>query len=167
MQQNNGTGQSGVTLALVLLILLVVTLVGVTTLNTSSIQTFIARNIQLKQVAFQNAESAVRAGERAWNAAINSCLNDAATCTVDMTPAMRDNIDSIDWDAITGHGVTMHGKYFVEHLGWRPVAGESGMRAHLYRITARGLGPNATAITYIQTLFKKCITKDGVACSST
>ena len=51
--------QSGAVLALTLIILLVMTVVGVTTMNSSSIQTFLARNTQLKQISFQNAESTV------------------------------------------------------------------------------------------------------------
>lgn len=86
---------------------------------------------------------------------------------MNITPPMIDDIDSVDWDAISEHGVTTHGKYIVEYLGWRPIAGENEKRTHLYRVTARGLGSNAQAVTYIQTIFKKCIKKDGVACTRT
>ena len=67
--------QRGAVLALTLIILLVLTIVGVTTMNTSSIQTFLARNTQFKQISFQNAESTLAAGEAAWNKKIKTCLN--------------------------------------------------------------------------------------------
>lgn len=159
--------QRGAVLALTLIILLVLTVVGVTTINSSSIQTFIARNTQFKQISFQNAESTVIAGESAWSDKVDICLNDVANCSTDITPAFIPRADSIDWEAIDADGITPYGKYVVEYLGWRPVVGESDKRMRLYRITARGLGPNTQAATYVQTLFRKCVKNDGVACPGT
>lgn len=156
--------QSGAVLALTLIILLVMTVVGVTTMNSSSIQTFLARNTQLKQISFQNAESTVSAGESAWNTKIETCLTDATNCTADLTPALIGKLDDIDWSSIESEGVTPYGEYIVEYLGWRPVVGENDKRVSLYRITARGLGPNTQSATYVQTVFRKCIKHDGAAC---
>ena len=159
--------QCGAVLAVILIILLVLTVVGVTTMSSSSIQTFIARNTQFKQISFQNAESTVSAAESAWNDKIDTCLHDVTNCFTDITPPIITRVDSIDWNTVDGSGVTPHGEYVVEYLGWRPVIGESDKQARLYRITARGLGPNAQAATYVQTVFRKCVKKDGVACPNT
>ena len=141
-------------------------MVSVTTLNTSSIQTYITRNTQLKHVAFQNAESTARVGEVVWDAALSSCLRNLAECSMDITPPMITETDDIDWDAITGPGVTGHGKYVIEYLGWRPVAGNNSQRLLLYRITARGLSSDSGAVVYIQTVYAKCVNEDGTVCAS-
>lgn len=164
MTRCNKNNQSGVVLAIVMIFLLVLTLVSVTTLNSSSTQTSVAGNTQLKQIAFQNAESSARAAELAWDTALNSCRS-LADCTIYSTPPIIDKIEDIDWDAITVNGGTAHGKYAVEYLGWRPQAGEDDQRIILYRITARGQDANARAVTYIQTLYQKCFNKDGAPCS--
>jgi type IV pilus assembly protein PilX len=160
------TTQKGVVLAITLLILLVVTIVGVSSMSASAIQVFLARNTQLKQVSFQNAESTVLIGETAWDNKMSTCINDVALCTANVTPSMIDSVDSIDWSAITGAGVTPYGKYMVEYLGWRAVPGEGDKKVHLYRVTGRGQGPNGQARTRIQTLFRKCTKADGVTCPS-
>ena len=156
--------QKGVVLAITLLILLVVTIVGVSSMSASAIQIFLARNTQLKQVSFQNAESAVLNGETAWDSTVSTCINDVAHCTADISPPMIDSVDDIDWSAISGDGVTPYGKYIVEYLGWRAVPGEDDKKVRLYRVTGRGLGPNSQARTRIQTLFRKCTKADGVTC---
>ena len=159
--------QQGAVLALTLIILLVLTIVGITTMNSSSIQTFLARNTQFKQISFQNAESTLTTGEAAWNAKIETCLADVSKCTADLTPGRISDVDDIDWSSIDSEGTTPYGKYVVEYLGWRPVEGENDKRASLYRITARGLGPNSQSVTYVQTVFRKCIKNDGVPCPDT
>ncbi len=159
--------QQGAVLALTLIILLVLTVVGVTTMNASSIQTFLARNTQFKQISFQNAESTLAAGEAAWNTKIETCFSDASKCTTDLTPPFISDVDNIDWSSIDSEGTTPYGKYVVEYLGWRPLAGENDKRTNLYRITALGLGPNSQSTTYVQTMFRKCIKNDGVPCPDT
>ena len=156
--------QNGVVLAITLLILLVVTIVGVSSMITSSIQVFLARNTQLKQVSFQNAESTVLIGETAWDATMSTCINDLVNCTADITPPMIGSVDNIDWSAVSGDGETRYGKYIVEYLGWRAVPGEGDKTVRLYRVTGLGQGPNTQSRTRIQTLYKKCTKADGVAC---
>ena len=154
-------------LFIVLIVLLVLTVVSVTTLNTSSIQTYIARNTQLKHIAFQNAESTVKAGEITWDAALSVCLRSLAECSMDITPSMITDMEAIDWEAISGLGVTEYGKYVIEYLGWRPVPGSSVQRLLLYRITGRGVSSDTQAVTYVQTVYAKCVKKDGAVCAST
>lgn len=162
-----GQQQRGAVLALTLIILLVLTVVGVTTMNSSSIQTFLARNTQFKQISFQNAESTLTTGEAEWNTNLETCLSDISKCTTDLTPTPIGDVDDIDWDSVDGEGTTPYGKYVVEYLGWRPMVGENDKRVRLYRITARGLGPNSQSATYVQTMFVKCVKNDGVPCPDT
>jgi|GEM_PF-2010600 len=165
-RQNPEYGQRGAVLAVTLLILLVVTVVGVTTMGSSSLQMFLARNTLLKQVSFQNAESTVLAGETAWNNAVSTCLADLESCTIDITPPMNSGVDTINWDSDPGiFDVTPYnGKYVVEYLGWRPVPGEDDKIVILYRVTGRAEGPNGKALTRVQTLYRKCMKTDGAPC---
>ncbi len=158
------TRQTGAVLAITMLVLLIVTVIGVSSMGSSSIQFFLARNTQLKQVSFQNSESAVLIGEQAWGNALTTCFSDRSNCSLDSAPPIIDSVDDIDWGAISGSGVTTYGKYVVEYLGFRPVPGESDKLVRLYRITGRGLGPNAKAQTRIQTMFRKCVKTDGANC---
>ncbi len=150
-RQNPQCGQRGAVLAITLLILLVVTVVGVTTMGSSSLQMFLARNTLLKQVSFQNAESTVLAGETAWNNAVSTCLADLGTINWDSDPGIFD---------VTPY----NGKYVVEYLGWRPVPGEDDKIVILYRVTGRAEGPNGKALTRVQTLYRKCMKTDGAPC---
>jgi type IV pilus assembly protein PilX len=162
-------------LAITLLILLVVTIVGVTTMGSSSVQLLLARNTQLKQISFQNAESTVLNGENAWDAAVSACLADLSSCTTDITPPLIDDpstasmfdeldtfLSSSDPRVVDVSGY--NGKYVVEYLGWRPVPGDDDKVVTHYRITGRALGPNGKALTRIQTIYRKCMKKDGSPC---
>jgi len=56
--------QQGAVLAAVLMIVLVVTILGVTAINTASLEGKLARNFQERTQAFQAAEKALRSGEQ-------------------------------------------------------------------------------------------------------
>jgi len=158
------TRQTGVVLAITLLILLIVTVVGVSGMNASTIQFNLASNAYAKHESFQNAESTMLIGEIAWDEKLSNCLNDAANCTDDITPPLVDRIDTIDWDSISGEGDTIYGKYVVEYLGWRPVSGDNEVIIRLYRLTARGENQDKSSRTVIQTVYRKCTKADGVTC---
>lgn len=161
------SSQRGAVLAIVLILLLVVTLIGVTTMSSSGVQTFLARNNFFKETSFQNAESSVRVGEANWSASLSTCLA-AGDCSTDVYPAMIDDMSSFDWsgaaDAKNSDNTITYGKYTVEFLGKRPVAGESDKEMWIYRVTARGLGPNDKAMTRVQTIYRKCVKTDGAPC---
>jgi type IV pilus assembly protein PilX len=153
--------QKGAVLAITLLLLLVVTVVGVAGMSSSSIQVFLARNTQLKNISFQNAESSVLIGEQTLNGALATCLGNQNCTTDDLEPS---HSVPIDWGAISGDGVTGYGKYALQYLGWRPVPGESDKVVRLYRVSARGQGPTTKAQTQIQTMFRKCAKTDFLPC---
>lgn len=162
--------QSGAVLAITLLILVVVTVLGVGSMSGSSVQMFLARNTQLKQISFQNAESAVLLGERIWSTEVNACLTDLASCDLDLSPAPIGNsisemdtfLDSADSrvESLTNY----QGKYVVEYLGWRDILGDDDKIAVIYRITSRATGPVSRAVTRVQTIYRKCMKTDGSPC---
>lgn len=144
-------------------------------MGSSSLQLFLARNTQLKQISFQNSESTVLTGEIAWSDAVDACLTDLANCTLDFTPAMIDNplvpgmIAEVDaFLSGTSDRVVdvsdYKGKYIVEYLGWLPVPGEDDKIITHYRVSGRAFGPNDKALTRVQTIYRKCMKTDGSPC---
>jgi type IV pilus assembly protein PilX len=63
----NAASQSGVVLAISLIILLLLTVMGVTAMQTTSLEEKMAGNLRDKNLAFQAAESALKAAENSLN----------------------------------------------------------------------------------------------------
>ncbi len=70
--------QSGAVLAIALILLLVITLVGVSTLQTTGLEEQMAANVQFKNLAFQSSETAI---EEALDD--TQFLSDAYTASID------------------------------------------------------------------------------------
>ena len=66
--------QRGSVLPITLIMMVVLAIVGIATANSSRIQTLISRNNKLKQLAFQNAETALVIGETAWITGTIACF---------------------------------------------------------------------------------------------
>ena len=156
--------QRGVVLAITLLVLLVLTVAGVSGMSASTVQLNLARNGHHKHGSFQNAESALLTGEIAWARKVSDCLNNAAHCRDDISPPVIDSIDSIEWDTVSGEGITKYGKYIVEYLGRRPVPGSDDTFIRVYRLTALGTSEDSTANTLLQSLYRICVRNDGPTC---
>ena len=65
--QGNAASQSGVVLVICLIILLLLTVIGSTAMQTTSLEEKMAGNLRDKNLAFQAAESALRAAENSLN----------------------------------------------------------------------------------------------------
>ena len=101
----NGAGsrQRGVTLVISLIFLLLLTILGVTAMNTSTLQEKMSGNLRDQDLAFQAAESALRGGEDAVNLiwvsgkptpiSVPSCLFSDLTCAWD-TGATQTTLNS-------------------------------------------------------------------------
>ena len=157
--------QRGVVLAITLIVLLVLTAAGVSGMGASAIQFNLSRNGHLKHGSFQNAESTLLTGEVLWERKVSNCLNDAAHCRDDISPPVIDSIDNIEWDSVSGEGITKYGKYIVEYLGRRPVPGAGDTFIRVYRLTALGTsGDSSSAKTLLQSLYRICVGSDGATC---
>lgn len=62
--RQNSYSQAGIALPMTMILLLVMTLVGIVSLNTSVVEEQMAANTRLREIAFNAAESALRAGEQ-------------------------------------------------------------------------------------------------------
>ncbi len=157
------THQSGAVLAISLVMLLLLTLIGITGTQVTGLEEKMAGNSRDQNLAFQSAEAALRAGEAKietlWNAsngsiqqfcnataAGNGLFSSVAVCPGGVVKAApdpaaaatwTDNTKSITYN--TGSAlVTTQPRYFITYVGAR-VAGPPVVPIS-FSITARGTG---------------------------
>lgn len=167
-------GESGGALVVSLLMLLVMTLIGVTAMQVTSLEEKMAGNMRDRNLAFQAAESALRGGETFLRSATSSAFN----CTKGLykvddydcngTPDNTRVWESVDWNssgALTYSGGTLAAlaaspRYIIEELAGPPQSGssfEAGVPSDgsYHRITARGVGGTANAVVLLQSTFRR------------
>ena len=177
--------QQGVALIVSLVLLLVATLIGLAAVRSTSLQEHMSANMYDRSLAFQRAESALRAAEVAI--AANGRIDDlkgvdcravtGVTCPV--IPDDTFNGASANWVAVDpGHDVNS-GKtpgtpeYFIQFMGTGPAQSSFDLEANAdaaaygavtsqgvayYRITARSSAPADAAdraIVVLQTTVKR------------
>ena len=160
--------QHGATLAVTLLLLLVVTLLGVTAIQVTHLQEKMSANLQDKQQSFSAAESALAAGE-AW------VLNQTAEPTVyplcqtfpcAQEPYQNINLgsQSLTWWQQRSAQYTLNidsvytkPRFIIEFLQFvpdSPVVGSSSAKStgvFYYQIPARGSGSTDDSVSVLQT----------------
>lgn len=174
--------QAGAALVVSLILLLVLTLIGVTGMRSASMEEKMAGNMRDRNVAFQAAESGVRTGEK-WIAdrteppptTVNPGENLSAGTNVytpDATLPTLANQDQAWWDNDdhTRAGevlqdtagddlVAEQPRYLLQYLDFRPDSFDVGVEEptgrHFYRVTGHGTGVSTTARAVIQTTFVK------------
>lgn len=156
--------QSGVVLVVGLIMLLLLTLIGVTGSQTTGLEEKMTGNKKNYNIAFQAAESALRAGE-------------AATATIVAANYYTGSTQPYDWanaKVSPYHGGTLVGvqvanapKYIIEMIGTTNTVTSSGGSleagtaasasgtANWYRITAQGKGTDANAVVTLQSIYKR------------
>ena len=165
--------QRGATLVVALIILVVLTLLGVTAMQGATMQERMAGNARDVNVAFQAAEAALRDGEGFLaNTVVLPAFN--GDLGLYRAPDVGDprpwEIGGFDWgndnDARQYEDDDFGGAeapaYVIEELQVTPQSegGEIGLglptpAERLYRVTARGVGGNPNTIVILQTVFKR------------
>jgi type IV pilus assembly protein PilX len=158
----NSHSQSGVSILVAMVMLLVLTLIGVSSMNSALVELKMAGSMQQQGIALNRADELLRVGELN----IDGILNDPAAFDFaadgDGYYVNSDNIDvnDIDWAAqglATIEGATANDIYITEYLGAKPIPGESvkvgtdgriiGGAVHTFRITTRSTtGKNAVRL---------------------
>lgn len=134
--------QSGVILVVSLIILLLLTLIGLTGMQTTSLEEKMAGNMRDKNLAFQAAEAALKAGEDKVGAGNITCNkapdieNGNFWSTVPSVDVFNSN-NHLDTDR-----VVIQPKYIIECLS-----------NDLYRITAYAQGATADAVVILQSVY--------------
>ena len=154
--------QTGLALIMSLVILLVLTLLGVASMNTSSLQLLMTSNSQYQTTALNTAEDIIRDAE----AAVNTLVGGGAAPATGYYNITAGNDTPIDLDAFiwSAGAVTTSGssQYIIEYAGdttidsaslaWRQSQGISGDTVSVFRITARSPASRG-AMRYVQSIF--------------
>lgn len=170
-QNNNQTQESGSTLIVAIVILLVLTILGVFAMQTTTLEERMAGNLRDRELAFQAAEAALREGEAFLQAAVLPPFDGTNGLYQPLDPALSHLSlwAMIDWGSASAsyeyegqiQGVFAQPRYIIEELP--PVLEPAGSLAAdepipdatLYRVTARGVGGTATAVVVLQTTFRR------------
>ena len=165
--------QNGITLIVGLILLLVMTMLGLTAIQVTTQQERMAGNLRDRNIAFQAAESALREGESALircvidfsgNGAYDVEANIVAASTAELKEDSSFLFDDFD-DACTEpktHSAFFQAvaapRFFLERQP--PVGGaslETGVpkTMEVFKVTSRGVGGSQAAVVVLQSSFKK------------
>lgn len=158
--------QRGAVLVFCLVFLAILTLMGVSGMESTILEERMSGNMQDANTAFQAAESALKVGE-AWLSVQGSkpaTSTDGSTVVWELDAMDPDTGDTTDWwsdsardaswwsanaQATTGlQGVAAQAGYIIEEYSG------SGNRT-FHRITARGVGQNSTSTVKLQSVYAK------------
>jgi type IV pilus assembly protein PilX len=173
--------QQGVALVITLTMLLLLTLLGVMSIQTTGMQERMARNYRDVNMAFQGAEAAVKEAEEFIEGVANAAAfpesDDSPLCVAGLCNSEDggNRWSATDWsDASTEYvsttttaiqlGTAAEPRYVIEYVAKVTIeqdtlnignVGEGGSsgRAYIYRITARGTGGTAQSHAMIQALY--------------
>jgi type IV pilus assembly protein PilX len=168
----------GAALIVALLLLLVMTILGVTTMNSSIMQGFMSASYQQQTSTLAGVENVVFAGERDVEAIVDPFgvidvgdlpyfidLTDPALAGT--SPWVPSDTSTANWSfaqtvAQTIGALDIFGQYRIEYMGEFEVPGESiaegggleDSRIHIFRISARGAEEDGRgALRVVQTLY--------------
>ncbi len=150
--------QKGAVLLVSLIFLILLTIIGVTAMQTTTLQERMAGNTRDLNLAFQASEAALRGGE-AWLPA-NTATAEAAGTLPDPTwdgaasPAPQGSLAGFN----IVNGVQIYAGDPVFHAGSpqrvRIGIGLPAQYRFIYPVTARGVGGTGTAVTIVQSMFE-------------
>jgi type IV pilus assembly protein PilX len=161
------TTQSGAVLVISLIFLLLLTLVGVSGSQMTSMEEKMSGNSKNHNLAFQAAESALRAGETAIATLPTSALYSGTVSEINWSNDTTGKVQTYNGGSL--YGVIQPPKYVVTYLSsTTSLASSAGsgdsMEAggtlgasseNWYVITARGYGGTANSIVTLQSVYKR------------
>ena len=142
--------KEGAVLIISLIMLLLLTIIGVTAIQTSSLEEKMAGNMRDQNLAFQAAESALRVGE----------TETATIAASDFYTGSTNPLSDINWANASVRAYKENALYIIEPptitYGFGYEAGtpsSSAQTNYWYRITARGTSGTGNAIVILQSIF--------------
>jgi len=164
--------QTGVVLVVSLVMLLLLTLIGLTGMQTTSLEEKMAGNIRNQNLAFQAAESALRAGEAVLTQATLPSFNNtngmyaegsAASIFDDLTgTSVWAAATTVTYSTGTLANTAEDPEYIIQKM---PSVGGGGSGSSLdatsfttseyFRVTAMGKGGDTTAVAVVQSIYKR------------
>lgn len=165
--------QNGAVLIISLIMLLLITLIGTTAIQTSTLEEKMAGNLYDKNIAFQAAEAALRHGEALANT-LNPAIINAANNGINSTGIYQEGAilpNPFPWNNNAAVGIYSGG--ILSHVNLPPrfiieilqstkskgcslegnVAKDSSCLTHISRITAQGTGGRNNTIVKLQSIF--------------
>ncbi len=163
--------QRGAVLITSLVILLILTLLGVSAMSTSSLEEMMAGNLRDQNLSFQAAEAALRDGERyisSWSGEplatstgsnngvfLANTFGDFSYAAYNTSVWGQAAIYGANTSALPLDGVDADPVYLIEEYDFVPkdASYESLIKRKgkfFYRITARGVGASSSAVTMVQ-----------------
>ena len=169
----NIQNQRGAALIAGLLILVVLSILGITTMQSSVLQERMAGNLEQRDIAFQLAEAGLRDAE-AWitNGVGADCIDENWSATVNTLPGVyrppngglwtvnntwttvANRFEYAGGDLAAGSPLPL---YYIEYLDDfvdNPFDPMSEVSAALFRITSRGVSPNGLSTVVLQSTFR-------------
>ena len=174
------TRNHGVALFISLVLLLILTIAGVSAVQTTTLETRMARNEHDTLLAFQAAESALRDGEAfietlVSTAGFNPAGNNGLWTVAELgdpepweDPDVWTGGSSRPADTEVGEVVAEQPRYLVEHVATviqeenayqieDPYAGTASDRVEIFRVTARGVGGTERAQVLLQSTYGRIL----------
>lgn len=173
MNTFNKKQQSGATLIVSLVILVSLTILGVTSMQATRTEVSMAGNLRESGLTFNAAEAGLRAAETFVDTSITKTIyNDNSIGLYNKTDEDPNYSDSATWttgqDASTSLAhVSAQPKFVVKYLGDRSQnevaavnigsygSSQPGMTVSNFRVTARGVGQTGNSYRYVQSYFGK------------
>lgn len=164
-------GERGAVLIFSLIMLLLLTIIGVTAMQMTTLQERMAGGYRDRHLAFQGAEAALREGERLLNQATVPPLSsnganglyqaETAPDWYDFDDATTREYAGGNMDNALNQQLDSAPEYYVERLKFQPSSGHSlGSDVSLedndlFRITARSSGGSGRANVVLQSVYKR------------
>lgn len=173
-------GQQGVALIMSLVMLLILTILGVSSVQTTSMEERMSRNQRDNNMAFQAAESAIREAESymGTNSSLLPFQNSNSAGRYDVPDNGAVDLSTFDWATASNNsrgfatietsitGVADQPKYIIEwiktvisdedRLNLDNIGQDTGSgRTQIFRVTAYGTGATDSAHVMIQTTYGK------------
>lgn len=176
--------QSGVVLVVGLIILLILTLIGISGMQTSSMEEKMAGNVRDHNLAFHAAESGLSAGEHYLRVTVplpafncinglypangTGCVKPNVLSSPVLMPPIWENIDwstksikyNTDGDTTTIDlsSLSADPRYVIEDIGMVCTTAlspcPSGNQKKIYRITSRAVGSSTDTVVILQSTFE-------------
>lgn len=162
--------EDGLVLVVGLVILVVLTLIGVTAMRSTSLEEHMAGNMQDRDQAFQLAEAALRQGE---NRILNGPphIGDTGYYNAGTDPATQaprwlqfygvgqtppsGGVSSLAVSCPSGH-TCGSATYFIEKLHTTPFDASASITQNydVYQVTAQGIGPDGKTVVVLQSTYR-------------
>jgi type IV pilus assembly protein PilX len=165
--QAGPAAQRGVSLVVALVMLLVLTLIGVSSMNTAVVELKMAGSMQQQGIALNRADELLRVGEEDVLAIVTNPTAFDFAADGDGYYVTADDIDvhQLDWAAAglnTNQGDNDNDTYVTEYLGHKAIPGETekvgtddrviGGAVHTFRITSRS-ATGKSALRLVQSIY--------------